>query len=159
MTGINGSHDSINQGRLHLVRLAAEKRLKPVVLEIERRMIKRFAEAVGDPNQLRHSESNRVKLGRSNIMPPLMFCTPMMLGMPVDPEFSGHFERGLFGSWSIRLFQDVHIGDVITSSTRVTNVKERKGELGMMVLIDYATEHRKESGQLVAFSEGTIIHY
>jgi len=159
MTEMSVSHDSKKQSRLQLVRLTAEKRLKPVVVEIEKRMVKRFVEAVGYPNQLGDSEGNGVKVGRSNIMPPLMFCTPMMLGMPVDPELSGYFERGLFGNWSIRFFQDVHIGDVVTTSTKVTKVKERKGRLGMMVLIDYATEHRKENGQLVASSEGTIIHY
>lgn len=140
----------MEQNILRSIKLVAENRLKPVVVEIEKRMIKRYIEAIGDERPKESSEMTA---------PPLLFCTPMMISMPVVPELPGYFERGLFGSWSISFLQDVRPGDVITATTKVADVREREGKLGDMVLIDYETEHYNQEGKVVALSKGTIIHY
>lgn len=150
----------MKKGKFESIKQIAESRLNPVTVEIEKRMIKRYAEAVGDMNQLWVGVNNDIEYGCGSVIaPPLLMCTPMMLGMPVLPDLPGYYERGLFGGWSLKLFQDIRPGDVITAITRVADIRERKGKLGNLLLIDYETEHYREKSELVAYSKGTIIHY
>jgi acyl dehydratase len=153
-------HKQQDQDRLASIKMVAHGRLKPVVVEIEKRMIKRFVEAIGDTNPLWVDANYGFKAGLGGIVaPPFLFCTPMLFGVPLVPEVPGYYKRGLFGGWDIELFRYIRLGDVITATSTVAHVREQDGKLGKMLLIDYETEHCDQSGKLIARSTGTIIHY
>jgi len=53
----------------------------------------------------------------------------------------------------------MRVGDVITSRTKLTDVKKREGRLGEMFILVYEAENTNQRGELVAKSVNTIINY
>ena len=130
------------------------------VVEIEKRLIKRFAEAVGDSNPLWLDEEYARKSKNGGITaPPMVFLAVMMSGGATRPEVPDPFERVLDigGEWEF--LQSVRPGDEVTSVTTLTGMRERNGKLGKMIFWTFETTHTNQKGEIVATSKSTIATY
>ena len=103
---------------------------------IERGMVQRFIEAVGDENPRWQ--------GKKPEAPPALLLTigferviSMLLSLP---------EAVLHGSTELECFEPVKVGDVITVSARVSSVRERLP----VTFINLELEQRNQKGVLVA---------
>jgi len=139
---------------------------EPVVNEIERGAIRRYAEAVGDPNPL-YSDveyARNCKYGE-------LICPPGFFGWPrkvssgametIGPMFGPLFKAGLF-----RIFEagreyefllPVRAGDTLTWYWKFVNVSEREGRSGKMVFLTWEITYINQNGDLVAKSRPTYI--
>jgi len=134
---------------------------KPVVIEVEKGMIRRFAEAVNDPNPLWQDEEYARKSRYGGIVgPPPILCAAMMAGQSLFeliPELPGKrmLDRG--GEWEF--FLPIKPGDIITATTRLSRVVESEGRLGKMILVVTETTHTNQRMEVVARSQGMLVVY
>jgi acyl dehydratase len=146
------------------MRAAVGREGKPVTYEVDKTGCRMFARAVGYREPIFHSEDAAKAAGYRNIVAP-----PHFLGTPVwDPDQTGRpgevpldipFTRSLNGGTDIEYFDVVCAGDTLTAVTRLTDIQEREGRLGKMLIINSETTYRNEDGNVVAIVRGTGIKY
>lgn len=140
------------------VRKQIGKTGEPRSYEVERGAIRRFAEAIGDPNPLFSNEVEARRTRFGGIVAPPTFYRSMMAGLPeLKLEMSGN--RGLDGGSEWEFFEPVRPGDRITVQTRIADIRESDGRLGPMVFTTIETSYTNQHGQLCALQRATGIRY
>jgi len=138
---------------------------EPTVVLVEKEPIRRFAEAIGDPNPLYHDEEHAKKHGfRSIIAPPGFtptYCFPLKEGKALDTgqAIRAAFPRGLNGGGEYEFFQPIQAGDVLSITNRTADIYERDGRMGKMVFIISETICRNLKGETVLIMRHTGIRY
>ena len=132
--------------------------------EVEKGTIRRFAEAVDDPNPLYQDEEYARKSKYSAIIaPPGFFGRPQKqprgspLAVDIPPELEAAFEKAgyplslvLDGGMEYEFFLPVHAGDILSGVTTVRNLRERTGETGSIIVSFLDTVYHNQVGKLVA---------
>jgi len=136
----------------------------PVVCEIEKGMIRRFAQAIDDPNPLWQDEeyAGRSKYG-GIIAPPTFIQTvgweqfEKQFQLQVAPSLG----RGrLNGGVELEYYQPVRPGDTITVITKIADVRERQGRrMGKMVFVTFEKIYKNQRQQPVAKCRQITIGY
>ena len=142
----------------------ARKQIGPTgearVYEVERGAIRRFAEAIGDPNPLFNDEQAARKTRFGGMIAPPTFCRS--LGSPI-PNVRliclGAEFRGLDGGSDWEYFQPIRPGDRITVQSKLADLREAEGRLGPMVFIVIETSYTNQFGELCATQRSTGIRY
>jgi acyl dehydratase len=117
---------------------------EPQVFEVERGAIRRFADAIGDPEPAHRA---------GDVAPPTFptsFRVPVP-GLNVDPS---HF---LHGGEEYQYERPLRPGDSITCVRRVMDVFERKGRMGPMAFVISELEGRDAHGEAVFRGRSTLI--
>jgi acyl dehydratase len=131
---------------------------EPRVFEIERGAIRRFAEAVGDPNPLFGDEAAARMTRFGGMIAPPTFCRSLGGAIPeikIDmPDF-----RGLDGGSQWEYFEPIRPGDRITLVSKIADIQERSGRLGPMVFITVEHSYTNQFGKLCALQRSTVIRY
>jgi len=141
------------------------------IFEVEKGAIRRFADAVGDPNPLfRDDEYARGTPYGGVVAPPGFFGWPLKqpMGAPLVVEFpmalmgplsqSGYaVATALDGGMEYDFFQPVRPGDTLAESTVVKDLRERAGRAGKMCFIVLETTYLNQHGALVARARATTI--
>lgn len=134
---------------------------QPSTFEVEKEPIRRWAEAIGDPNPLYYDEEYCKKLGYRSLVAPPSFLTNYDFPLtpykaPKYPVLTG---RTLNGGNEYECYLPVQAGDKITISIMISNVFQREGRLGLMtfVITDYI--FRNEKGEKVGVGRHTGISY
>lgn len=136
------------------------KQAPPVVLEVERGAIRRYAQAIEDPDPL-YSDveyARKSKYGE-------MVCPPGFFGLPVnkrDEEEMSLFEQVTEKSGCSTLLANggedefilpVRAGDVLFSVAKVADIYEEVGRSGNhFILTIFETTYTNQNGDLVARS-------
>ena len=151
MVSINPRQNSGNGSALLTIDELKSKlgtELKPVVYEIEKGMIRKFVQAVDDPNP-RWQE----------VTPPTLILTiglEQVQQLVLDSFASATV---LHGSTELNCYQTVRPGDTLTAITRITNVRERQGQMGKMAFITFDTAYENQKQEPVARCRQMIISY
>jgi len=142
---------------------------KPVTLEIEKGLVRRYVEAVGDTNPLWQDEEYAKTTKYEGIAaPPWLLCASMAMFPTISqakmiptviPEALLPHEHVLDGGGEWEFFLPLRVGDTITSRTKLINVFEREGKIGKMLFFVYETGYTNQRGDLVARSSTTLINY
>jgi len=136
---------------------------EPTIVLIEKEPIRRFAEAIGDPNPLFHDEEYAKKLGyRSIIAPPgfhPQYSFPIKRGRAPGMRFRPPFARNLNGGNEYEFFQPIQAGDTISITSRLGDIYERDGRMGKMLFTISETVFRNQQGEIVLIMRGTGISY
>ncbi|HEY0831751.1 MAG TPA: MaoC family dehydratase N-terminal domain-containing protein [Candidatus Dormibacteraeota bacterium] len=116
-----------------------------VTAAVEAGHVKRFAEAIGDPNPRWAKEA-----------PPtfLVALAPVSLHLAEAEEYG---KGWLNGGNRFEYFAPVMIGDNITATGRVADVYEKPGSTGTLLFIVFETDYVNQRGELVARLRGTAI--
>jgi acyl dehydratase len=131
---------------------------EPRTYEVERGAIRRFAEAVGDPNPLFNDEQAARRSRFGGMIAPPTFCRS--LGAPaVDVKLNMAQFRGLDGGSDWEYRQPIRPGDRITVQTRLADLRESEGRLGPMVFITTETTYTNQFGEVCAIQRSTGIRY
>lgn len=126
-------------------RIGAE--LRPVVCEIEKGMLRRFAQAVGDPNPRWQS-----------MAPPTLILT-LGFGEIQRVLTANPSQAVLHGSTELECLKPVKPGDVITVTTRIANVRQRQSKLGETVFVTFDITCKNQRQEVVACChQMAIIH-
>ena len=139
------------------------------VLEVEKGAIKKFADAIDDPNPLYWDEeyARNSRYG-SLIAPPGFFGWPAKgpKGGRLRSEASQElraalakagYSRILAGGTEYEFFYPVRAGDTIAASTMIKDIVEREGKTGKMAFVITETTYTNQNGDLVAKARGTSI--
>ena len=112
---------------------------------VEAGHVRRFAEAIGDPNPR-----------WSNETPPtfLVALAPVSLHLAEAEEYG---KGWLNGGNRFEYFVPVMVGDEITARGRVADVYEKEGSSGKLLFILFETDYTNQRGDLVARLRGTMI--
>ncbi len=122
---------------------------KPLLCEIEKGLIKRFAAAVGDENPLWQD---------GEIAPPNLILTMGFGGLLKkyieDPDITV-----LHGSTELECHQTVRAGDVISAVSSVKNVRQRQAEDGAMLFVTFDIAYSNQKEEKVADCRQMVIIY
>lgn len=131
---------------------------EPRVVEIERGAIRRFAQAIGDPNPLFNDEAAARKTRFGGMIAPPTFCRSLGGEIPNVKLNMPQF-RGLDGGSEWEYFVPIRPGDKITVVSKIADLREREGRLGPMVFITVEHSYTNQFGELCALQRSTAIRY
>ncbi len=122
-----------------------------------------LAVAVEDPNPLWQDEkyARGTRYGGMVAHPAFvnvfrgLVIRKLMESIKLPPEFKG----GLDGGTEIEYYHAIRPGDRITSVMKVTDIKEKPGRLGTMLIFTLGTTYTNQLGQVVARAIDTQIRY
>ena len=130
---------------------------EPVVHEVEKGEIRRFVEALGDPNPIYVDEAAARAAGYPALVAPPTF--PVVLAS--NERFRHSLDLGtrsiLHGDQQFEYARPVLAGDRITVRSRVADVQERAGASGATDVIVIEDEGRDDKGELVFKTRATLI--
>ncbi|HUF53105.1 MAG TPA: MaoC family dehydratase N-terminal domain-containing protein [Dehalococcoidia bacterium] len=138
---------------------------EPVPYEVDNTGCRQFARAVNYSDPIYFDEVAAKAKGHRGIVAPFGF-----LGHPVVvpggptrvPEafrLDIPYKRVLNGGTDIEYLQEVCAGDRLTATTKLSNLTEREGKIGPMLIVETETTFRNENGETVAIQRGTAIRY
>ncbi len=130
----------------------------PTPFRVEADHVRRFADAVGDPDPVyRDAEAARAA-GHPDVVAPPTFLTVLAfqyaLQSPVaDPALGLDYTRVVHGEQQFDLHRAVHAGDVLTSTVRVAEVRD----VGRNEALTLVTDVTDEAGAPVATCTSVIV--
>ena len=137
---------------------------KPSVYEIQKEPIRRWAEAIGDDNPLYHDEKYARKSRFGGIItPPGMvgnYSFPVKVGGPL-PQAESPFWRRFNGGNEFEFLKPVQAGDVLTSTTKLVDLQERRGRpgIGRMLIQTIESTFKNQKGEVAVKARNTRITY
>jgi acyl dehydratase len=130
----------------------------PVTVEVEKGAIIKFAQAIGDDNPLFNDEVEARRSRYGGLIAPPTFLRSITSGRPAFP-FDLPLNRFLDGGSDWEYFEPIRVGDRITSTSKITDLSERTGRLGVMVFSTTVITYRNQLDQVVATQANTSIRY
>jgi hypothetical protein len=139
------------------------------ICEVDKLQIRLFARSVGHTDPIFYDEEAAKAAGyRSLVAPPGYLGTPiynpndrgadMPFGRQLEP--SRPLKRVLNGGTELEYFDAICAGDVLEATGYTSDIQERKGSIGDMLITTSKTEYkRKSDGKVVAIMTGTGIRY
>jgi hypothetical protein len=116
-----------------------------VTAKVEAGHVRRFVEAIGDPNPRWTKEA-----------PPTFLVALMPASTHLDE--AEEFGKGwLNGGTRFEYFAPVMIGDEITARGHLADVYDKPGSTGDLLFIVFETNFTNQRGELVARTRGTLI--
>ena len=140
------------------------KEWPPVIYEVDRTGIRMWARAVGLEDPVYHDEVEARERGFERMpAPPGFVGFPRTRpGDPVPgPPIRGlhpDLNRSLNGGTEFEYRSPILAGDDLVATTTITDIKERSGSIGRMLLITRETIFRR-SDERVALMRATVINY
>ena len=130
---------------------------EPVLHEVEKGAIRRFVDALGDPNPIYVDEEAARAAGYRALVAPPTF--PAVLAM--NERFRHSLDLGtrslLHGEQQIEYGRPILAGDRLTVVSRVADVQERAGSSGPMDILVLEDEGRDQQGALVFRTRSTLV--
>lgn len=130
----------------------------PITLEVEKGAILQFAQAIGDNNPVYNDEAAARKTPYGTLIAPPTFLRSMRSVRPTIP-FDIPFDRVLDAGSDWKYFQPVRAGDHITANAKITEINERTGSLGLMILITTQITYKNQFDEIAVTQTNTSIRY
>ena len=140
----------------------------PIVRQVEKGAIRRYAEAVGNDNALYRDEeyARRSRFG-------WIIAPPGFFGWPVEPANASTglpdivvelqealaragFPRILDGGITYEYRLPVRAGDTLVATPRISDIVEKQGKSGAMMMCLFEMSYVNQNGDLVARSVQTF---
>ena len=127
--------------------------------DIEAGAIRKFAEAISDPNPLYRDEAAARHSRHGGIIAPPTFLRSVAIErmeLPAGPSLERTLDAG--SEWEY--FELIRPGDRITTVTRLVDLTERTSKaIGQMLIVSYETTYTNQLGQVAAKQRTAFIHY
>jgi acyl dehydratase len=128
-------------------------------MEVEKGHIRKFAEAIGDDNPLHHDEEYAKKSRYGGIIAPPTFVTTLgfeskenlMAGLDIN------YARLLHGEQEYEYHKPIMAGDVISFSTKITDITEKQGKSGAMDIVTTEMTGNNQNGEKVFVGRSTVV--
>lgn len=121
----------------------------PEVYEIEKGMVRRFVEAIDDPNPL-----------WQKVAPPT-FPTALIPGGLLRRLFQAKssLSRFLNGANELEYYHPIKVGDVISVTARLDKLRKMEGKEGPTLFMILGITYTNQRGEVVARGRNTYIRY
>ena len=133
----------------------------PQVYEIEKGMIRKLAEAIDDPNPLWQDEAHAKKTRYGSIIAPPTFVTSLRLD-----ELYGQVKmakcpltRLLNGGNEIEYYQPIKVGDTISVTGKLVDLRERTGKREKMLFMVLELTYKNQRDEVAAIGRNTLIKH
>jgi acyl dehydratase len=128
----------------------------PLTLDVEAGHIRRFAEAIGDPNPIYRSAEAARAAGHPRIPAPPTFAIALRPndareGMGID------MRKVLHGEQHFELRRPVCAGDSLTLVQRIADIYEKQGKSGAMDFLVLETTATDAAGEVVYVARANIV--
>jgi acyl dehydratase len=128
-------------------------------MEVEKGHIRKFAQAIGDDSPLYHDEEYAKKSRYGGIVAPPTFATTfgfeskesVMAGLDIN------YARLLHGEQEYEYFKPIKAGDVISFSTKITDITEKQGKSGAMDIVTTEMTGNNQDGEKVFVGRSTVV--
>ncbi len=149
---------------------------------IDRSEIRRFIQAIMDPDPIHWDEEHTKKTRYGGVVAPPLFVThwfrtpagapdPLSENFKKDPDFDGlvrekggpempplPFKRTLNGGNEIEFFRYPRVGKRVSSKSKIVDIFEKEGRSGRLVFIVTETTFKGyETGDLILIARQTLI--
>ena len=124
--------------------------MPPLVYEIDKGMLRRFAQAVGDLNPLWQDEEYARKSSFGSIVAPPTFILTLGFDQIVHPLTQSPSQAVLHGSTELDYYQPVRPGDVITVTTKIAGVRQREGKIDKTTFVTFDMTYKNQRQEVVA---------
>jgi acyl dehydratase len=126
--------------------------------EVGREHVRSFADAIGDPNPLYRDPEAARAAGHPDVVAPPTFLTVLSFRFnadsPIaDPGLGLDYSLVVHGEQSFVLHRPVHVGDVLSSVQRVTEIRD----VGRNELMTLVTDVRDAEGRDVATATMSLV--
>ena len=128
----------------------------PLVVDVERGHVRRFAEAIGDDDPIYRDEAVARAAGLPAIPAPPTFATALRPndvreGLDIDWRKLLHAEQ------EFEHRRPLLVGDRLTLVQRIADVYEKSGKAGAMDFLVLETEARDAAGELAFIARSTVV--
>ena len=132
---------------------------EPVVFEIEKGTLRRFADAIEDHNPLWRDEeyAKKSKYG-CMVAPPCLPCTTVA-------GFTGRIKidlplKGIVASGDkLEILRPLRVGDVIICNQKLVSLRERKSKKGTRVYVTFENIFTDQNGEIVAKGQASYVRF
>ena len=121
----------------------------PEVYEVEKGMVKKFAEAIDDPNPAWQEEAPPTF--------PAALIPTELLHILFNAECS--LTRLLNGSSELEYLQPIRVGDVISVTAKLTRMRQVNGKDGPSLFLFTEVTYTNQDGEVAARGKNTYIRY
>lgn len=129
-------------------------------LEVEKSIIRNFAQAIGDSNPLWNDEKYAQSKGyRSIIAPPGFYESAIMSSAFTRLRPRMPIGRGVDAGGEWEIYKPIEAGDVLTNTFKFVSVRQEEGKKGTKTFLQFETEHVNQRGELVARSRSQIMKF
>ena len=140
------------------MRAAINVQSEPVVYDIEKGAIIKFARAIGDQNPVFTDEQAARRSQYGGIIAPPTFLRSCIPG-PARVKVTFPYDAVVDGGSEWEYFEPVRVGDRITVTHYLSDMFERQGKLGNMLFIVRETKYVNQYDNTVALQRTTGISY
>ena len=144
------------------MRAQVGKHLNTHVFQITQRLLDEYLDATGDPSPVWRDKAAAMQVGYADVpVPPGLLTTAQIEGgspskyLREQEHLGGAVDGG--GEWEF--YHPVYLGDVITATRKLIDIKERKGKLGGMIINTYEATYQNQRSVVVGKSRWTNIRY
>lgn len=130
-----------------------------LVYEIEKGMLRRFAQAVGDASPLWQDDEYTAKSSLGSIVAPPTFILTLGFDQIVHRLTQSPSQTVLHGSTELDYYQQVCPGDVITVTTEIDAVRQHQGKTGKTTFITFDITYKNQRQEMVAKCRQRAIIY
>jgi acyl dehydratase len=130
---------------------------EPVVHEVEKGAIRRFVEAIGDPNPLYVEEEVARAAGHAGLLAPPTFPVVLTVNERFRHSLDLDARALLHSDQQFEYARPIVAGDRITVVCRVADLQERAGASGPMDILVLEDEGRDAGGALVFRARATLV--
>ena len=130
----------------------------PVTTEIEKGAITKFAQAIEDDNPVFNDDEAARKSQYGGLIAPPTFLRSVRSSRREVP-FDIPYNNALDGGSDWEYFEPVRPGDLITAVSRINDMQERSGRMGVMIITTTVTTYTNQFDQVVATQTTTGIRY
>lgn len=128
------------------------------IVEVERGQIKRFAEAIGDPNPLFSDQEAAAKTPYGGIIAPPTFAITFGADGSGALQLELDYRRMLHGGQEFIFFRPIRVGERLYCQSKVVDLYEREGKGGGMQFLVIDTEAKDAEGNHIVTSRNTIVY-
>jgi acyl dehydratase len=131
---------------------------EPFRVEVERGHIRRFADAIGDPNPLFRDPDHARRYGYADVVAPPTFAT--VFRPPADPPWIQELDRRriVAGEMSFQNLRPIVAGMTLSCRMRLVAVDAKVGSKGTMQLLRQQLEGENDSGDVIFVAGRTTIY-
>ncbi|MFQ5933521.1 MAG: MaoC family dehydratase N-terminal domain-containing protein [Dehalococcoidia bacterium] len=133
---------------------------EPAEYLVEKGHIKRFAEAIDDPNPLYTDEAEARKTPYGGIIAPPTFTRAFFArGEDDSLTAEGTDTRVLDAGSEWEYHHPIKTGDVIFATSKIADIYQKEGRLGTMTFLVSEATYKNQLGQVVLKRRDTSISY
>jgi acyl dehydratase len=134
------------------------KETPSLILEVEKGNIRRWSEAVGDKNPLWTDEDYARRSSFGGIVAPPTFLIDRAI-VPLADQIIAMKDSTNFinGGTEIEYFRPIHVGDTLTTTARLVDIKEKTGSAGTLVILLLDMTYKNQKGEIVRKCKNTFI--